>query len=319
MGTGNGLSNRGGELRAPAIKTWGTALRWAREARGFTQRDVAENINVSLDAVQMWELDHGEYPSSVKLARIHGMMPQLRHFRFLIPKLAQRNADMQEVAAQRKEARKPETPPPPPTKTNDEKFQAALSALTNRYGSASAVAAKAEMTGSNILRIISGTGFCSPRAYGRLLHAFPELRGVPCPTLRAGGGNIYGPTHHLVREALAGLPAETPPQPAEALPPAPKAETAPAVAADASHGASVPSGQTSESTADPGPVAPGATLEELSTLYAKELRRLEAAAKRYEDAMAAAVAAEEEKQAAEASASQVLSRLQVAAGLKRGS
>ena len=65
--------------------TFGDVLRFEREQRGSSYRDVAQHVGVSRDTVQAWEAGT-EHPTNVQVKRLIGMFRALRYYVNLLPK-----------------------------------------------------------------------------------------------------------------------------------------------------------------------------------------------------------------------------------------
>ena len=65
--------------------TFGDVLRFEREQRGSSYRDVAQHVGVSRDTVQAWEAGT-EQPTNVQVKRLIGMFRALRYYVNLLPK-----------------------------------------------------------------------------------------------------------------------------------------------------------------------------------------------------------------------------------------
>lgn len=288
-----GFMNGNGMLRAPIRVTFGTALRLCREKRGFTLRDVAENINVPIADVALWEDDKG-FPAHIKCVRLIGMMPQLRHYKLLIPKLLQDKPDEEERAEARPQ---PITPAPTPTGPPKD-FKEALIQLRRSSKTLTwmKIGDKAGLSGGAIASFVSGRADAmSPNTYNALIAAFPQLKDAPPPPFAYGRGKWT--TEQAIAGGLIGARAE-----AEETP-APKDADLPVT------GGSFTIPSITE------PVGPPRSMEQLARDYAEAATKLAVATRHAEATWEAALTADEEKKTAQQAAQLALEALQRAVGL----
>lgn len=283
-----GYVNGDGVLRAPIRFTFGTALRMCREKRGFTVRDVAENINVPLADVLLWE-DDKAFPSHIKTVRLIGMMPQMRHYKLLIPKISQDKADKSEPEQQATEPQ-PQSPPPAAPAGPPKDFREALVQLKHSSRQPwMKLGETAGLSGSGIGMYVSGKrDVMSPSSYNALCAAYPQLKDAPPPSLGFGRGKWTTEEAEalgLLARPLQPLPEEL--LPTQKLPAEPQSE----------------------------PAAAPKSMEQLARDYAEAATVLSAANKHAEATWEAALAADEEKKTAEAAAQIALEALQRAVGL----
>ncbi len=294
-------------LHAPLINSWGIALKLCREERNLSRRDIAENIGVQEATVALWELNAPDapVPSTQRLKRLYGRMWKLKSFDFLVPKAAQKVADMQEVAEARKERQKPppeqpEPEKPPPAAPEAPKYKDFGDALwkirLKARLSAQEVANAADLVAASIYRIEKGAEALSPDTYRGLLLALPELKEAPPPMVRAGRGEIYSGAVILeeffkppvrwvgdAREFSDGAPA---PQIAPEPPPSPPAPS--------------------------GPLPEGV---QLAMVLTESYGRLAEAQRRAAEAWDAAAKADEELTVAQAAVNEAQSKLRASMGL----
>lgn len=286
-----GFMKGNGTLRAPIRFTFGTALRMCREKRGFTLRDVAENINVPIADVALWEDDKG-FPGHIKCVRLIGMMPQLRHYKLLIPKILQDKPDEEQRAQARPQPITPApTPTGPPTDFKEALVQLRRSSKTLTWMK---IGDKAGLSGSAVASFVSGRADAmSPNTYNALIAAFPQLKDAPPPPLAYGRGKWT--TEQAIAGGLIGARGEShhnEPLPEELLP-TQKLPAAP----------------------EPAPEAPPRSMEQLARDYAEAATKLAVATRHAEATWEAALTADEEKKTAQQAAQLALEALQRAVGL----
>lgn len=295
MSLSNGARMEKAMLMVPLLsKSWGLALQFCREKHGFTRRQIAQNINVSEADIALWEKDQG-VPTGIKLVRLHGMLPQLKNFKHLISQSAQKVAEMQEVAEQRKAklrppgpAPAPEPPPPappptpaPPPEPQHKTFREALWSIRLKARlSATEIARSAGVHQTTIYNIEKGADSISPATYRALLKALPELREAPTPLIRAGRGESFDGS--IILDEFSAIPSQ------------PEAE---------------------KRISEPQPAASGTAA--LALNLTNSYSTLAAAQKRAAETMETAMRADEELKAAQAAVADAEGKLRAAMGLKQ--
>lgn len=321
---GHNGSMRDSNLRVGVIRSFGSGLRLCRERKAFSAHHVAAHVNVSMETLAKWEQDK-DVPSSQKLKRLIGMMRQLQYFRQYIPDHKRKAADLAEAAEEKRAKLEEEkkakqaafslpapTPPPPP-------LPAPIGPIASLHPGMSfgdavlACRAARELAQGTAAKLMGVTGTClgniergittpSPLTYRSLVRAYPELRRLPPPIMKGGGGCIVEP-----------LPDEEPPRPAVSSPPIPtdaatfvSLARAPAAVAPPPAEPTAPVRVEKVETLD--------SVEELGRAYARAIVQEQLATAFYEEAFAAADAADKKKVAAVEAREELHRKLVSAAG-----
>lgn len=243
-------------LATGLIRKWCVALRFCREKRRLSTRELAERVGVTEAEIIRWESGQGG-PSGRQLPRLYGSLPQLTSFKEYLPRLVVNTATMVEVAQERahrpvieataKPVPPPPQPPAPPAPKPPEPAAAAATALAAVNAKVPATFGEAlrqarirrgwdQKTACDELGLPQGNlsrwelgNAMLPKAYLALVAAFPELRekSVPPPPMWRSRGKMAETVAQAQAEA-APPPPPAPPRPAPAvpaLPPLPAGET----------------------------------------------------------------------------------------------